>query len=519
MKKKEKKRRKRGKVLNRLRLLNPKNLEKEVCTYGYHFSWKNHILLMLGTLAGISAVGLLFQLGPTLLAVLLTAVILVFPVLVLDMYKKMYEQKRFADITAYMEQLLYSFQKTGKVVSALKESREIFQDGQMSRVMDRAVRHLEWGKPESNEGVLRESLRMIEEAYECAKVHMVHELLANAEEHGGDAENSIVLALEDIERWKRRGYRLQADKKKSHTDNIISIVIAIILCALALTVLDAMKDMFAAGSGVEIFKISLIQLSSAGFLIFLLYVFVKSSKSLTDNWLQDYASNDPEYIEKSYEMVLNYDEKKAWKQSLCWAVPVLLLTVVLLAWGKKGFGICSMVLAGFFLMQHKVGYYLAKRDVTEEMHAVLPQWMMELALLLQNNNVQVALAKSAETAPAVLREELRHLNVRIMEAPGRLQSYTDFCSRFDLPEVQGCMKMLHAVSETGTGNVGVQMNHLLKRIGEMQDVADDLENEKISFHMKMIFSYPVIGATAKLLLDFTVGIFVMFYFLGTMGGM
>ena len=36
------------------------------------------------------------------------------------------------------------------------------------------------------------------------------------------------LLLEDIELWKRRGYQLQAEKKKSHTDNIISVIVSVI---------------------------------------------------------------------------------------------------------------------------------------------------------------------------------------------------------------------------------------------------------------------------------------------------
>ena len=36
--------------------------------------------------------------------------------------------------------------------------------------------------------------------------------------------------------------------------------------------------------------------------------------------------------------------------------------------------------------------------------------------------------------------------------------------------------------------------------------------------MKMIFSYPVMSATVKLLADLTVGMAVMFQMLGSMGG-
>ena len=51
----------------------------------------------------------------------------------------MYEQKRFADAATYMEQMLYAFQKTGKVLSALKEARETFEPGHMRDIMDESI--------------------------------------------------------------------------------------------------------------------------------------------------------------------------------------------------------------------------------------------------------------------------------------------------------------------------------------------------------------------------------------------
>lgn len=80
------------------------------------------------------------------------------------------------------------------------------------------------------------------------------------------------------------------------------------------------------------------------------------------------------------------------------------------------------------------------------------------------------------------------------------------------------MKMLHAISESGTGNADIQIHELMKRVNEMQGRADEIKNRSISFQMKMIFAYPVIGATIKLLIDLTVGMLYMFQMLGSMGG-
>jgi heme/copper-type cytochrome/quinol oxidase subunit 4 len=477
-----------GKTLwGKLRLLHPKNLAKEVDVYGYHFSWKEHILLVLGSVLGITAVGTLFHLSTVCFIVLLSAGGIALPLLILDMYIRMYEQKRFADVTSYMEQMIYSFQKTGKTASAWKETISLFEDGQMHHVIEEALQHLERGMPESDKGILYEAMERIEQNYSCAKIRMVHELLAGTEEYGGSMEDAVLLVLEDIEDWKKRGYQLHAAKKNSHRENVISIVISILLCALALYVLVDMQRMFSQDGMVPIFDFPIIQISTTVFLIFLLYVFWKSSKALTADWLEDSHAYDSDYIMKSYYKVMEYEKKRSEKKNL---------------W------VCF----------HGIGYRIAKKDVTEELYQVLPQWLMDMTLLLQNNNVQVALLRSAEHAPKVLKPELLALKERMEESPEQLTTYTAFCSNFDLPEITSCMKILHAVSENGNGNVTTQMAHLQGRVHQMQSQADDINSEKTAFYMKIIFSYPVVAATVKLLTDLTVGMFVMLQMLGNIGG-
>ena len=143
---------------------------------------------------------------------------------------------------------------------------------------------------------------------------------------------------------------------------------------------------------------------------------------------------------------------------------------------------------------------------------------MELALLLQNNNVQISIEKSKNSAPQVLKYEIECLEERLEKTPEKLSTYTDFCREFDVPEAQNCMKMLHAVAEMGTGDAVTQINHLILHVNEMQNRAEEIRNGKIAFGQKMIFSYPVIAATVKLLIDLTIGMTMMFQMLGNMGG-
>lgn len=505
--------------MEKLKLLNPKNLQKEVHMYGYNFSARTYVLLVIGSLLGIGAVGVLFRLNPGCLAATLLAMLGMLPVLILDMYKRMYEQKRFADAVTYMEQMLYSFQKSGKIASALRETQDIFEGGQMRDAIGEAIAYLERGYAQTERGVMREALEKIEKYYMCHKIQTVHELLVNNEEYGGDSSNAIYLILNDLELWKRRGYKLQAQKKQSHMDNIISMAASTALCAVALYVLDGMGKLFpAADVPLDIFDVGLIQASSFIFLLCMMFVLLKSAGRLTSSWLVTNALHDDGYIISSYEKVMTYDDKKERKKSLLWALPFLGLAAAgyfIRPW----LSVLFLLAAAFMLIQHRVGYNLAKKDTEDELYVALPQWLMTIALLLQTNNVQVSIRKSIEDAPAVLQEELILLDERVSLAPDRLSSYTDFCRKFDVPEIASCMKMLHAISENGTGNARIQVENLIARVNEMQTMADAVRDRNTAFKMKMIFSYPVLAATGKLLVDLTVGMIYMFQMLGSMGSM
>lgn len=50
-----------------------------------------------------------------------------------------------------------------------------------------------------------------------------------------------------------------------------------------------------------------------------------------------------------------------------------------------------------------MGYGIAKRKVTRALQKVFPQWLLEVSLLLQSENVQVAIMESYEEAPLLLK--------------------------------------------------------------------------------------------------------------------
>lgn len=465
-------------IMRIVKYLNPKDLAKEVHVYGYDFSWKRHLMILLGAVLLMSLIAGIYRLDVILFAVIILILLITLPSLILNTYKRMFEQKRFEDASVYAEQMLYSFQKNGKIMSSLQETSELFAEGRMKWAIEDAIHYLETGIARTKAGTLREALSIVEKVCICKEIHLVHELLLGCEEHGGDAQKSIVLLLEDIELWKRRCYRLQADKKICHADNVTSIGVAMLLCAIALFVLDTMGRMFQSASYVSIFSNIWIQWSSFLFLTFMIKVFSVSMKRMSADWIQERELQNETYLLSCYQQVIR-DERR----------------------GRRHFG-----------------YRMARKDVSNALYIILPQWMMEMALLLQHNNVQVSIEKSIQSASPLLKAELRQLQERLRKNPDKLRSYTDFCKDFDVPEIQSVMKMLHAISESGTGNADIQMHNLLKRVQEMQDMAEAISNKQILFRMRMIFTYPVLAATLKLMADLTVGMLYMLKLLGNLGG-
>lgn len=502
---KKKERRKR----NWKNIWNPKNLQKEVHAFGYDFRWQTYLLAFICVLLLIGAVGIFFRLQSNYIAIISLLVIVMLPVLIVDMYKRMYEQKRFADATDYMEQVLYAFRKNRKVLLALKECKDAMPEGMMKQTVAEAVEYLERGKARTEKGALGEALEMIESAYKCEKIHTVHELLISAEERGGNAEKSIQLLLDNIEVWKRQVYMLQSNKKKSHMDNVFSIVVASLLCGLAMYIMEVVKDMVYVGTDISVFKMTAVQVSSFAFILMCLWTFYKSTKKLTDNWL-DVDRSKEKSILRSYEYVKSYDEKKERNKSILIALPFLIASVPCYIWLSKAGSIVCILIAVFMLVQHRFSYNMSRKEVEKALYMAFPQWMMDIALLLQTNNVQVSIDESMSKAEAVLLEELQALKQRVEERPGDVQSYTEFCKEFNIPEIASCMKMLYSISESGTGNADAQIEDLMKHIHRFQEREAELRDENIAFNMKMIFFIPVAGTSIKLLVDMAAGTLLVF---------
>lgn len=500
-----------------LRLLNPKYLQKEVHVYGYDFSQKSHLGMIACVLIGAVAIGLLFKLSVPLITAIGIVGIIILPVMVLDMYKRMYQQKRYDEVGQYMEQIVRAFQKEQKIYSSLIECEKTFETGRMKEVIREAIEAIKQSKS------TREALDIIEASYACDKIHATHEFLINVEEHSGSSDfmDSSNMLIRDNNVWIRRGYTFHSQRKQQYTDTLLGILVATILCAVILYVLNYIGTVLETmTSGFDIFSQPFIQISSTLYVFFAMGIVFKSSHKLTGDWLKDDQVIKKDLLLNDYETVMNYDEKKNSKKSLIWATPFLIGSVLAYLFVSKVLCAILLVLSVFMLVQHKVGYSIALNTIKEELRNAVPVWFMDLNLLLHHNTVYVALTKSYDNADIIIKKELDRLFDELDENPDSVDPYLHFCNKFQIPEISGCMKMLYSVSEQGIGDKKMQLDNFIESVYDMQSRADEKKKETMELKYQRFFFYPIVITTLKMAGDLTYGIMLSLTLMGSihMGG-
>lgn len=486
-------------------MLNPKNLQKEIDEYGYSFSQGKYLILIIAAIAGAVICGLIFSLKWYFIVAIALSGILCIPSLILSGYKNMYEHKRFLDISDYMEQILYSFRSTNKILYALKDTQTLYEPGgKMHGVIQAAVDYIEDGKEQGD--LYREAFFIIEKEYPCKRLRSIHEYLKSVEENGGDNEGTIDLLLQDKAVWADNIVLLQEDKKNARTKIFLSIIVTVILALIFHAVYRSMPKEY------SIVEHMATQAATTIYLVLDILIFRRANRELAKSWIER-EGTDEKKIFRYYKLVTEYDEKKERKKSLRLAAPFFIAAVPFLAFGKAYFSIAALAAGILMMNQHRFGYRTAYDVIVQEINQAFPGWLMNMALLLQANNVQVSISKTIPYAPAVLQADLLNLIERLKKSPDSPEPYLDFLSMFKLSSVQSAMKMLYAISESGTGDAQAQINVLVQRNSKLLDKAEKLQNEKSLAGMNGIFYLPQVTVSLQTMVNMVV---FMLVFLGQM---
>ncbi len=439
--------------------MKPKLLWDELRKYGYVFSWQKSIGIYSVAVLATILLGMFFKLSGGYLVVLCGWVVLLLPFFLKNVYKNRYDQRQFLEANTYIEQFLYSFQKSGKVLTTLEDVAKLFPKGEMADAIDDAREHMLHTYDESN--VMEQGLHLIFEQFPLRQISTMHRFAIQVEQNGGEYGGAILLMLEARRLWADRVYELLKEKKRRRVQVLLSILVSLILCTGLTFVSQKVKvDV----SGYTLSKIVTVIVLMADF-----YIFYRADAKLCAGYMET------EVDEKEY--LRQYAKVKSGKKVL--------------------------------------GKGIAKRSVTKGLQILFPRWLMDVSLLLQSENVQMAIFKSYEDAPELLKPELKLLNERLRLHPTDMEPYLAFLQDFPLPEVQSTMKMLYSISEGTGGNAKSQIQDIIRRNQVLLDKAERIKNEDALAGMYALFLAPQLTGAAKLLVD----MLVIFYGLAQLGGL
>jgi hypothetical protein len=284
------------------------------------------------------------------------------------------------------------------------------------------------------------------------------------------------------------------ERRKMVRDVVLSVAVSLVICGMVLYL--PVMNMDISGN-------LLVQILTAVVVVLDDIILFIGQRYQTTDWLAADLS-DTLADAKKMEEYKTYDPKKERRLSAVMAAGASAWTIFCIVTGRRWGIAVGLFLALLGANQHRIGQHLRKRSLVKAIRCAFPNWLMELALLLQSENVPIALEKSKEHVPPVLKTELYDLVDRLAERPEEAAPYHEFLGEFQLPEVAAAMSMLYSIA-AGTGDSTTrQLSDLIGKNFRMLDLAEEERMKDRSSGLYLLFLAPVLTASFKLVVDMAV---------------
>lgn len=384
--------------------------------------------------------GLLFELIPIFLFVVLITYVLSVPGLLKNQKKTLFEKQRFNDINTYMSQMAQSFVHTQDIIQSLKETTSCFSNGHMHDVLNEAMEILEVGKWDINRAE-RDALSYIEAYYDCEKLKNLHSYFLRAEELGGECKKEFYILESMRLAWQGAIENIRLRRVIERNTGAMIYGFFLFVCVIMLRIMR--------GSDLDIVTLLPTQIISTVMICGLVLYVVFMDKRLGKSLLETSSVMSETQAEDYFDYFEAYDEKKERKKYAPYAV--LSLVAAVLFWYNKpdaitlAISIC-IVLIGFHI--HFIVYMSARHTIQAEIAKAFPKWLFDVMLLLQRESVEGAIEKSLESVPPVLKREVTQMSEWLSLKPHDPMAYMSFLKEF---EDQNRSEIMHKLYSLAVG--------------------------------------------------------------------
>lgn len=471
------------------------NIWDELADYGYDFIWLKYVEFYLATILIGVGLGLAYQLKWFWMLALIAGFLLMMPSIIKSYYRNKYEEKRYDDVTTYIEQMLYSFRKNSKIIASLRDALAVFPTGRMHDTIAAALYAAQSAPAGTN--IYAEAFRVVETEYPCRRIRSLHRYMMKVEGVGGDHDAGIDALLKDRRLWVERIDGFKKEAATVLTDIYISIGFSVVLSCLVVRMMSTPL--------VDIPSNLFYQISSVAFLLCCAFTIQLATKGTILSLDDGEDEESSRRILKKMNWIRNYDAHKELVKALKMSAIFFVFLIV-------GFFIKNLAVIIFSAVAMCYAIFLKRfmdkrsaiKSVCRAIEKVYPDWLLELALLLQIDNLHVAIDKTLDAAPLILRGDLTKLNEEIIRNPNSIQPFANFFDFLPLPQVQSSMKLLYSIAEFEQKKSDTQLMELVERNSLLMDKAEKYRNDdrlSTTFIVKFI---PMGISSVKLMSDLVV---------------
>ena len=389
---------------------------------------------------------------------------LLMPMLYKEEKKKIYYKKKFEDLISYMEQMCYSFKKSGKIRPSLIDAQKI-SDGEMKEIIEEVIVNID---SKMNEDIYEQALKILEEEYYCKRLVSLHEFIIKIEKQGGKFEEYINIILSDIKEWSDRTELFRRDIDRIRRNVLISIGATLLTCGFMAYLIP--KEYSFTGNIVY-------QISSMIIILIMLVIYIFVYKKLNIDWLKEESFLNPEMVDKYYDLITKSQNEK-------------------------------------IKFMDKLSINKVKKRMRREISKVFPDWLRQVALNLQQQTVQSSIENSYDEAPYILKRPIRHLLIDFEEYPIGIEPYDNFLHELNMPEIQSSLKMFYCINELSKEETYKQTNAIIDRNNKMLKQAEEMKNKDRIGLAGTLSAGPMMVGVVKIIIDMVLMILVFTSALG-----
>ncbi len=389
---------------------------------------------------------------------------LLMPMLYKEEKKKRYYKKKFEDLISYMEQMCYSFKKSGKIRPSLIDAQKI-SDGEMKEIIEEVIVNID---SKMNEDIYEQALKILEEEYYCKRLISLHKFIIKIEKQGGEFEEYINIILSDIKEWSDRTELFRRDIDRIRRNVLISIGATLLTCGFMAYLIP--KEYSFTGNIVY-------QISSMIIILIMLVIYIFVYKKLNIDWLKEESFLNPEMVDKYYDLIMKSQNEK-------------------------------------IKFMDKLSINKVKKRMRREISKVFPDWLRQVALNLQQQTVQSSIENSYDDAPYILKRPIRHLLIDFEEYPIGIEPYDNFLQELDMPEIQSSLKMFYCINELSKEETYKQTNAIIDRNNKMLKQAEEMKNKDRIGLAGTLSAGPMMVGVVKIIIDMVLMILVFTSALG-----